>query len=240
MITGLEDDNGTWVEDEAGIGKVVEGYFEKIFTNSNSSGFDHILSGIQSIDVVDLIEQLEGDFQAYEVKEALNQMAPLTAPSPDGMSPIFYKSFWPSGIVPDFINTTFITLIPKIKNPRKVSDFRPISLCNVFYTLLAKVVANRLKKFLANAVPDSQSAFLSGRLISDNILVAFETLHYLKRKTQGKMGYMALKLDMSKAYDRVEWKFLEVLMQHLGLGEKMRKIIMSCLRSVSYSILLNG
>ena len=144
------------------------------------------------------------------------------------------------GIVPDSINTTFITLIPKIKNPRKVSDFRLISLCNVFYKLIAKVVANRLKNFLANAVPDSQSAFLSGRLISDNILVAFETLHYLKRKTQGKMGYMALKLDMSKAYDRVEWDFLEALMQHLGLGEKMRKIIMSCLRSVSYSILLNG
>ena len=104
-----------------------------------------------------------------------------------------------SGIVPDSINTTFITLIPKTKNPRKVSNFRPISLCNVFYKLIAKVVANWLKKFLANVVPDSQSAFLSSRLISDNILVAFETLHYLKRKTQGKMGYMALKLDMSKA-----------------------------------------
>ena len=255
MITGLKDDNGTWIEDDAGMGKVVEGYFEQIFTSSNLSGFDHILSGIQSIGEVDLIEQLEGDFQACEVKEGLNQMAPLTAPGPDGMSPIFYKSLWNiigedvstvalralnSGIVPDSINTTFITLIPKIKNPRKVSDFRPISLCNVFYKLIAKVVANRLKKFLANAVPDSQSAFLLGRLISDNILVDFETLHYLKRKTQGKMVYMALKLDMSKAYDRMEWDFLEVLMQHLGLGEKMRKLIMSCLRSVSYSILLNG
>ena len=134
-------------------------------------------------------------------------MAPLTAPGPDGMSPIFYKSFWHiigedvfavalralnSGIVPESINTTFITPIPKIKNPRKVSDFRPISLCNVFYKLIAKVVANRLKKFLANAVSDSQSAFLLGRLISDNILVAFETLHYLKRKTQGKMGLRLL------------------------------------------------
>ena len=255
LITRLEDDNGTWIEDETGMGKVVEGYFEQIFTSSNPSGFDHILSGIQSIGEVDLIEQLEGDFQACEVKEALNQMAPLTTPGPDGMSPIFYKSFWHivgedvsavalralnSGIVPNFINTTFITLIPKIKNPRKVSDFRPISLCNVFYKPIAKVVANRLKKFLANTVPNSQSAFLSGRLISDNILVAFETLQFLKRKTQGKMAYMAFKLDMSKAYDRVEWEFLEVLMQHLGLGEKMRKIIMSCVRSVSYSILLNG
>ena len=94
LITGLKDDNGTWIEDDAGMGKVVEGYFEQIFTSSNPSGFDHILSGIQSIGEVDLIEQLEGDFQACEVKEALNQMAPLTAPGLDGMSPIFYKSFW--------------------------------------------------------------------------------------------------------------------------------------------------
>jgi len=70
--------------------------------------------------------------------------------------------------------------------------------------------------------------------------VAFETLYYLKRKTQGKLGYMTLKLDMSKTYDWMEWVFLEKIMQHLGLKEKMVSIIMSCLRSVSYSMLLNG
>ena len=135
----------------------MEGYFDQIFTSSNPHGFDTILCGIQSVVGMDSIEQLEGDFQASEVKEALNQMAPLTAPGPDGMSPIFYKSFWHivgenvtavvlralnSSIVLDSINTTFITLIPKIKNPKKVSDFRPISLCNVIYKLIAKVVAN--------------------------------------------------------------------------------------------------
>ena len=70
--------------------------------------------------------------------------------------------------------------------------------------------------------------------------MAFETLHYLKRKTKGKTRFVALKLDMSKAYDRVEWGFLEAIMQYLGLEERMRRIIMSCLKSVSYSILLNG
>ena len=118
-----------------------------------------------------------------------------------------------TGIIPESINTTFICLIPKIKNLKKVSDFRPIRLCNVIYKLIAKVVVNRLKKFSAHTIPDSQSAFLSGRFITDNVLVVFETLHYLKRKTQGKLGLIALKLDISKAYDRVEWDFLEKVMQ---------------------------
>lgn len=79
------------------------------------------------------------------------------------------------------------------------------------------MVVNRLKRFLARLIPDSQSVFLSGCLITDYILVAFETLHYLKRKTKGKLGYMALKLEMSKAYDHVERDFLEKIMIHLGL-----------------------
>ena len=211
------------------------------------------MNDIQRIAVHDPIGPIDGDLKASEVKQALNQMALLTASGLDGMSPIFHKTFWHivgdnvtavvlwalnSSIVPESINTTFITLIPKIKNPKKVSDFRPISLCNVIYKLIANVVANCLKKFLASSVPGSQSTFLLGWPITNNILMAFETLHYFKRKTQGKLGYMALKLDMSKAYDWVEWGFLEAIMHHLGLEKRMIRIIMSCLKSVSYSILL--
>ena len=163
------------------------------------------------------------EFTAHEVEQAFKQMKPLTSPGPDGMPPIFFKSCWDfigqdviatslvilnSGAMPESLNHTFISLIPKTKNQEKATDFRPISLCNVLYKIVSKTITNRLKKLLPKLVSKIQSAFMSDRLISNNILVAFETLHHLKNKKKGKEGLMAIKLDMSKAYDRVEWIFL--------------------------------
>ena len=114
------------------------------------------------------------------------------------------------------INHTFITLIPKVNNPERVSNFQPISLCNMIYKIVSKVIANRLKPMLHSIISDTQSVFIANRLITDNILIAFESLHHMKNNCIGKKGFIALKLDMSKAYDRVEWIFLEKILLKMG------------------------
>ena len=112
--------------------------------------------------------------------------------------------FLNTGYMPPALNHTFIVLIPKIKNPVKVSDFRPISLCNVIYKIIAKVLANRLKQILPHIISPTQSAFMPGRLITNNVLVAYEALHTMQGRKKGKTRTLALKLDVNKAYNRVE------------------------------------
>jgi hypothetical protein len=170
-------------------------------------------------------------FSLDEVDQALAQIQPLKSPGPDGFDVCFYQKHWDTeGVevrksVLDFlnfdvfypgINMTYITLIPKLTPAFSVSEFRLISLCNVIYKLIAKVLANRLKRVLPVLISPSQSAFVPSRLIANNVLVAYEALHTMATKMKGKKGFMSIKLDMSKAYDRVEWKFLEAMMRTMG------------------------
>ena len=106
------------------------------------------------------------------------------------------------------INYKNIVFSPKVKNSEKMSDFRPISLCNVNFKIISKVLENRLKQVLPQIISPTQSAFVLGCLIIDNVLVAYKTLHTMHSKNKGKKGTLALKLDISKAYDWVEWQFL--------------------------------
>lgn len=105
-------------------------------------------------------------------------------------------------------------------------EFKPINLSNVTYKIIAKVLSNKLKAVLPQIITENQSAFLFERLITDNILVAFEIIHYLNNKWEGKESFMAVKLDMSKAFDRVEWGFIEAVMEKLGLYERWISLIM--------------
>ena len=117
------------------------------------------------------------------------------------MNAFFFQKFWHvmgesvinavldyfnSGVMDPAINYTHIVLIPKIKSPEKMSDFRPISLCNVIYKIISKVLANRLKQILPSIITPTQSTFFLGRLIIDNVLVAYETLHTMHSRKKAK------------------------------------------------------
>lgn len=114
------------------------------------------------------------------------------------------------------INHTFITLIPKVHNPEKVYEFRLISLCNVIHTIFSKVIANCLKPLLNSIILKTHTAITVDRLITDNILIVFESLHHMKTNCSGKKGFMALKLDMSKTYDKMKWIFFEKILLKLA------------------------
>ena len=171
------------------------------------------------------------------------------------MSPVFFQRYWDivgpnvvvcvlnilrTGVIPYGLNDTYICLIPKVNCPEKMTEFQPISLCNVTYKLVSKVLANRLKKILPDVICDAQSAFVPGRQIIDNVLVAFEVMHCINQRRKGKKGLMAIKLDMSKAYDRVEWAYLEAMMGKLGFNEKWINLMVMCVSSVSFSVLIKG
>ncbi|CAN1744284.1 Putative ribonuclease H protein At1g65750 [Linum perenne] len=181
-------------------------------------------------------------------------MHPDKAPGPDGLNPAFYQSFWEvlgkeiaddcrrwlaEKIIPVEVRATNIVLIPKKDNPTRMADLRPISLCNVRYRILAKVLANRLRGIMTDIIPEEQSAFIQGRSIIDNVLIAVETLHALNLRRSAKVGEVALKMDISKAFDRVEWRYLEAIMLKLGFAAEWVQLMMLCVSSVEYSVLFD-
>lgn len=127
-------------------------------------------------------------------------------------------------------------LISKKKNWTMVGELRPIALCNVLMKVIMEVMANRLKDVLNDVVADTQSAFLPERLISDNIMISFKIMHYLKRKKVGKDGFMALKLHMSKAYDHIKWSFLKSILLKMGFSKWWVHLVLQCVSTVTYHI----
>ena len=148
-----------------------------------------------------------------EVEKALFMMHSDKSPGLDGFTAGFYQRHWEligqdisravlaflnGGEMASVVNSTVLVLIPKVRNPQNLTQFRPISLCNVLYKICSKVIANRLRLIFDEIISEEQSAFVPGRLITDNVLVAYECIHYLKRK-KGKSGACAVKLDIGKS-----------------------------------------
>ncbi|XP_074315549.1 uncharacterized protein LOC141651749 [Silene latifolia] len=253
-IAKLVDDERREFKTKEAMAGCALSYFQTLFTSTRPTGFDELLLGVAGRVTNAMNKGLREPYRPEEVLTALNQMHPLKAPGVDGMNALFYQTYWHIvgravtrtvlGILnanpfPATLNRTTIVLISKKKAPDKMVDFRPISLCNVLYKLVSKVLANRLKVFLGDIMSENQSAFTPGRLITDNVLVAFEMFHHMKN-SRGGGGHMALKLYMSKVYDRVEWVFLRAVLNAMGFDHLWVTRVMDCVETVSYAVNVNG
>ncbi|KAK3226086.1 hypothetical protein Dsin_005948 [Dipteronia sinensis] len=215
---------------------------------------DHILHGVHPKLLASLRDFLDSVFTTKEIKKkTVFDIGVMKAPGRDGLPALLYQIFWDKvgpSMVKDCLgclndghslekmNDTLISLIPKKKVLDRILDFRPISLCNVLYKIVAKSIANQFRQTLDGIISEAQSAFILGRLISDNIMVSFECMHMIKRRKR-KRGSMAIKLDMSKAYDRMEWTFVEHILWKLGFSDRWINLIIRCILSASYSFMLN-
>lgn len=253
-ISALEDANGVLCETKEAIHAVVQQFYTNLYSAQEELVVDEVLHHVPVKVTEQMNDRLMRPFSAEEIDKALFAMAPLKAPGEDGFNAGFYQRHWNliredvtravlnflnGGHMPEVVNKTVIVLIPKVKNPRNITQYRPISLCNVIYKICSKVLANRLREILDEIISEEQSAFVPGRLITDNVIMAYECIHAMRRK-KGKQGWCAVKIDMMKAYDHVEWEYLQGVMLQLGFSEDWVSLVMKCVNSVSFQVKVNG
>ena len=191
-------------------------------------------------------------FTEEEIKEAVWQCEGSKSPGPDGFNFNFIKKSWDYikdelvttlvvfhdiGTIPKGCNASFIALVPKVRDPSKLEQYKPISLVGAIYKVISKVLAGRIKKVLPSIIDDCQSTFLKDRGILDSVLMANEVVEDLRRS--GRYG-LCLKVDFEKAYDSVSWEFLYDMLLKLGFQSKWVKWMRGCLESASVSVLVNG
>ncbi|GKV22646.1 hypothetical protein SLEP1_g32498 [Rubroshorea leprosula] len=191
-------------------------------------------------------------FTEKEIKLAIWDCDSTKAPGPDGFNFNFIKRNWEviKKDITEFIqefhdkgklvkgsNESFVVLIPKTNNPERIEEYRPISLIGIMYKILSKLLANRLRQVLDGVIGETQMAFIAGRQLPDGVVIANEVLDDAKKS---KKKCFVFKADFEKAYDNVNWGFLDFMMRKLGFGEKWRSWIQECLKSASISILVNG
>ncbi|KAA3481590.1 reverse transcriptase [Gossypium australe] len=196
-ITKLVSDDGTEITDEIGLQEAAKIYFENLFASEGVADPKNVLDGIERCISQEINDNLQSPFTEDEVYAALKGMGPLKAPGSDGFPTLFFQKYWHivgkevlkyclgilnHGKEIESANTTNIVLIPKVSHPITLANFRPISLCTIMYKLVTKTIANRLQDVIGGWIDKAQSAFIPGRLISDNVLLAYELLHTFRQK----------------------------------------------------------
>jgi hypothetical protein len=253
-ISLLQTLNGGWIIDRADIGNYFVTNFKNMFSSTNPAFSQELLDLFNPF-----ISELDNNLLCgipteVEIYDSLINLGREKAPGPDDFTALFYVKYWDcikntvllavgncfySNKLLQEQNHTFIALIPKRLRASVVQHFRPISLCNIIYKIISKLLAKRLKPLLSKIISPFQTAFVPGCHIQDNSILSHEMLHSLKNKRE-RGGLMAVNIDMEKAFDKMEWDFLLIIMEKLGFHPKWINWIRICISTSSFSVLLNG
>lgn len=253
VISQLKGADGLWCSDLAVLEDWVVDYYRRLYTSEGCSDDADMRGDFLALSHADK-RWLNRDVSDEEIRVALFQMGPDKAAGPDGFLPRFFQKFW--GLVGPSVctyihgifttrqftvadNKSMICLLPKVSHPEILAHFRLIALCNTLSKLVMKVLANRLKPLMLKLTGCQQASFIPGQQAVDNVVIAQEVIHTLRRK-KGRAGGLVLKVDLEKAYDRVEWPFVRHVILAAGFSPHLAGLIQSCVSSTSLTVLWNG
>lgn len=257
--------DGTYSSNPDILGPLAVDYYSQILTADNNTPLIHplrfpqeeriqsdLLEYIPSLITVEHNAELCKEPQWEEILMAIKGLDPDSAPGPDGFNGHFYQAnaeimkediiavvqdFFGGNPMPKCITSTLIVLIPKKKNPQSFKDLRPISLCNFTYKIIAKILNDRLVCLLPLVISKEQSGFVQGRAIHENVAIAQEMVNELDRKA---IVNMMIKVDMEKAYDRMEWGFILKVLERFGFSNRWSDMIFRCMSNNWFTLLVQG
>lgn len=238
MSIQIEDDS--WLSNQSDIIEYTTSFFTNQFNTNHKQSIRTYVNQDNSLIDEELIRMGEA-LSDREIADAVFSFQPHNAPGPDGIHPFFYQNYWgivgPSVVafckrtwaeesINPLINTTNVCLIPKKKNTTNLKNFKPISLRNTTYKIITKVVVNKIKPILNKIIGPCQASFLKNRQATDNVIIVQEIINHFK-KMNGQNGNMIMKIDLEKAFDKLEWSFVKYTLHYFNFPSNIINLIMS-------------
>ncbi|XP_075080475.1 uncharacterized protein LOC107786790 [Nicotiana tabacum] len=253
-LTRIQDNLGNWVEEEDQIATEVVKFYQEQFREDTIPTTFHIIDHIPSMITMEQNEKLNSNPTREEIKHAVFGLNGDTAGGPDGFTGLFYQSCWEiigEDIVqmvlsffcgqqlPKSVTHTNLVLLPKKKEVSTFSDLRPISLSNSVNKIFSRVVHDRMVGILPGLISEEQAGFVNDRSIVKNVLLTQEIVTDMRLRTKAGPN-VVIKLDMTKAYDRLSWLFLTKVLRKMGFSERFIGLVFDLVGNNWYSVLING